>query len=50
MSIIIVRASDDQTTRRIAQGMKAVGFFSKPVDGTALLNAIEWALRSGNLN
>jgi FixJ family two-component response regulator len=25
--------------------MKAVGFFRKPVDGTALLDAIDWALR-----
>jgi hypothetical protein len=26
--------------------MKAVAFFRKPVDGTALLDAIAWALRS----
>jgi len=26
--------------------MKAAGFFRKPVDGTALLDAIDWALRS----
>jgi len=49
MPIVVVTASDDQPTRRIALGIKAVGFFNKPVDGMALLNAIEWALRSGNL-
>jgi FixJ family two-component response regulator len=30
--------------------MQAVGFFRKPVDGTALIDAIEWALRSKTSN
>ena len=38
-----------QKTRRKAEEMKAVGFFRKPVDGTALLDAIDWALRSSSI-
>ena len=45
LSIIFVTADDDPATRREAQKMGAVGFFRKPVDGTALLDAVEWALR-----
>ncbi len=43
---LVVTADDDPETRRKAQKMKAAGFFRKPVDGTALLDAIDWALRS----
>jgi FixJ family two-component response regulator len=43
---IVVTADDDPETRNRAQKMGAVGFFRKPVDGTALLDAIAWALRS----
>ena len=32
------------------QELLAKGFFRKPVDGTALIDAIEWALRSKNRN
>ena len=46
LPIIVVAANDDPETRRKAEEMNAVGFFRKPVDGTALLDAIEWALRS----
>ncbi len=46
LPIILVTADDDADTRRIAQEMNAQGFFRKPVDGTALLNAINWAMRS----
>jgi FixJ family two-component response regulator len=46
LPIIVVTGDDDPETRRKAEEMKAVGFFRKPVDGTALLDAIEWALRS----
>jgi FixJ family two-component response regulator len=28
--------------------MQAVGFFRKPVDGTALIDAVDWALRAKN--
>ena len=46
LPIIVVTGDDDPETKRKAEKMKAVGFFRKPVDGTALLDAIEWALRS----
>ena len=45
--IIVVTTHDDSATRRRAQELNALGFFRKPVDGTALLDAIEWAMRSG---
>ncbi len=48
LPIIVVTADDDPKTRRQAHAMKAVAFFRKPVDGTALLDAIAWALRSTN--
>jgi FixJ family two-component response regulator len=32
----------------MAQELNAVGFFRKPVDGTALLDAVNWALRSSS--
>jgi FixJ family two-component response regulator len=50
LPVIVVTADDDPKTRRRAERMKAVGFFRKPVDGTALLDAIAWALRSENVN
>ena len=49
LPIIIVTADDDPETRKKAQRMGAAGFFRKPVDGTALLDAITWALRPANL-
>ena len=39
---------DDPETRRKTEEMNAAGFFRKPVDGTALLDAIDWALQSGS--
>jgi FixJ family two-component response regulator len=48
LPIIVVTADDDPATKQKAQKMKAVSFFRKPVDGTALLDAIEWALRSND--
>lgn len=44
--IIVVAIDDGAEIKRRAQQMNAVGFFRKPVDGTALLDAIDWALRS----
>lgn len=46
LPIIVVTAYSDRKTKRKAQEMEAVGFFSKPVDGTALLNAVDWVLQS----
>jgi FixJ family two-component response regulator len=45
LSIIVVTGDDDTETRRKAQKMKAAGFFRKPIDGPALLDAINWALQ-----
>ena len=48
LPIIVVTADDDPETRLKAQKMGAAGFFRKPVDGTALLDAITWAVRQAN--
>ena len=48
LSIIVVTGDDDPEMKREADKMKAVGFFRKPVDGTALLDAVSWALRSSS--
>ena len=45
LPIIVVTGDDDPETKKKAAKMKAVGFFRKPVDGTALLDAVNWALR-----
>jgi FixJ family two-component response regulator len=44
MPVIVINAGDDPETRRKAEAMHAVGFFRKPVDGVALLDAVGWAL------
>jgi FixJ family two-component response regulator len=49
LPVIVVTGDDDPKTRSEADSMNAVGFFRKPVDGIALLDAIDWTLRS-NLN
>jgi len=48
LPIIVLTACDDPATRKQAQKMGAVSFFRKPVDGTALLDTIEWVLRRDN--
>ena len=45
LHVIVVTADDDAETREQARNMNAKAFFRKPVDATALLDAIEWALR-----
>ncbi len=45
MPIIVVTGDDDPETRDKAKILKATGFFRKPVDGPALLDAINWALQ-----
>ena len=47
--IIVVTGNDAPETREIAKAMKAAGFFRKPVDGPALLDAINWVLQSKNM-
>ena len=46
LSIIVISATDDPQASRVAHEMKAAGLFRKPVDGPALLDAVDWALRS----
>jgi FixJ family two-component response regulator len=46
LPIIVVTGDDDPETKKKAAKMKAVAFFRKPVDGTALLDAVNWALRA----
>ena len=45
--VIVISASDDSKTREHARDLRAVGFFRKPVDDQALLDAIWWALSEG---
>jgi len=46
LPVIVISADDEPEIRREAYAMGAVGFFRKPVDGTALLDAIAWVLQS----
>ena len=45
LPVIVVTSNDDAATRWKAEQIGAVGFFRKPVDGTALLDAVAWTLR-----
>ena len=48
--VIFVTAHDTEETRRLARDAGAAGYFRKPVDDQALLDAIHWALsRENNL-
>ena len=44
LPVIFVTADDNEQTRMEARALKAAGFFRKPVDGSALLDAVAWAL------
>ena len=44
LPIIVVTAHDNRQSKRRAQKLNAIGYFRKPVDGTALLDAIDWAM------
>jgi FixJ family two-component response regulator len=48
LPIIVVTAHDDRQTRQRALRLNAIGFFRKPVDGTALLDAIAWAMQKSS--
>ena len=43
--IIFVTADETPELRQTAERIKAAGFFRKPVDGPALLDAVKWVLR-----
>jgi FixJ family two-component response regulator len=44
LPVIFVTAEDDDAARDSARAVNAAGFFRKPVDGPALIDAIGWAL------
>lgn len=48
LPLIIISSGDKNEYRRKALAVKAAGFFRKPVDGPALLDAIYWALETHN--
>lgn len=48
--VIFVTAEDDEKTRERARFHGAAAFFHKPVDGQALIDAIEWALEKHTNN
>ena len=48
--VIVVSASDDYKTREEARKLGAIGFFRKPVDDQALLDAIWWAISEAPKN
>lgn len=47
LPIIIISADDNSKIRQRAHEMKVAGFFRKPIDGVALIDAIDWAIQSG---
>ena len=44
LPIIVVTAHDDRQSRRQSMRLNAIGYFRKPVDGPALLDAVAWAI------
>jgi FixJ family two-component response regulator len=44
LPFIFVTADDDPKVREKAITMNSAGFFRKPVDGVALLDAVKWTL------
>jgi FixJ family two-component response regulator len=50
LHIIFVTADDDPAVKRKAKEIGAAGFFRKPVDGTALLDAINWSFNTIDSN
>ena len=44
LPVVFVTAEDDDAARRNALAVNAAGFFRRPVDGPALIDAIGWAL------
>jgi FixJ family two-component response regulator len=48
MDIIVVTGDDTIQSKKIANDIGAIGFFRKPVDGTALIDAINWSVKINN--
>jgi FixJ family two-component response regulator len=47
LPVIFITAQDTPETRELAQRAGAAGYFRKPVDDQALLDAIAWAIANG---
>ena len=47
LPVIFLTAQDSRATRAAARRAGAAGFFRKPVDDQALIDAIKWALGKG---
>lgn len=45
LPVICITADDTSKARQIAQRVNASGFFRKPVDGTALIDALKWTIK-----
>jgi FixJ family two-component response regulator len=51
LPVILITGFDTEETRALAKQLGAAGYFRKPVDDRALLDAIKWALSADqNLN
>ena len=48
IKIIVVSGDDNDVSKKIAKNIGAKGFFRKPVDGTALIDAVNWLLKNGH--
>ena len=46
LRVIFLSTRDDKESQEKALAVKAAGFFRKPVDGSALLDAIDWAFKN----
>ena len=45
LKIIVISTNGDQKTKKKAKDIGAIEFFRKPVDGYALIDAINWSLK-----
>ncbi len=50
LPFIIISADDDSKIKQRAHKMKAAAFFRKPIDGVALIDAIDWTIQSEKRN
>ena len=46
LPVIFISTDNDEKTRKKARELKSAGFFRKPVDGPALLDAIAWSMET----
>ncbi len=48
LKIIIISTNHDEETKKKAKVIGAIEFFRKPVDGYALIDVINWSLKTTN--